>query len=702
MVPAAHRARHRRDAAAPGFSRRLARGLVGGVILLLAGMWSLLGYSTVQQFGLAYDTAVSNTGTFSKLVEAWAQSTLQRVNYLAASVEVALETGAPGSDLALLLQRQQEADPDLFIVIEVRDREDRLIATSDPAFPLQSARNFDSDLSQTTVTHIGLPRSVAGPVLIPVMHPLLSRSGRQIGAVVVEIDPSYFGGFSADLGMPVGASVVLLRADGPLLARNLRALGTLGGSYRESPLWAALSSRGYGAFEATEMDGVRRVVSYRTSTHFPLVISIGLASERAYFEVWRRVVDSGLIGGAVSLVIVVATVLLLLLLRRRAAAEAEAEIARAAVQSVGSGVAVVVVDDDRRIVLVNPALGRLLGCDTEALEGRRLADVTATRALGLFAACDWPTAPGAETVREMQLTHSDGRGLWVEVRVAPIPDRAGMVRHAVLVITDITERKRSERELVQAKENAEASSRAKSEFLANMSHELRTPLNAVIGFSEIIEGELFGPVGTERYREYAAHIHRSGAHLLEIITDILDLAKIEADRVVLDEQHVDVPDVLAMCATLVAGRATEAGVRVRIETAPDLPTLTADPLRVKQVVLNLLSNAVKFSPSGAEVLVTAGTNVDGDIEIAVHDRGCGMTEDELKLAVQPFRQVNSAIAKQNEGTGLGLPLAIRLMKLHGGELEIDSMPGQGTVARARFPATRNANTARRAKARPAA
>jgi signal transduction histidine kinase len=115
-----------------------------------------------------------------------------------------------------------------------------------------------------------------------------------------------------------------------------------------------------------------------------------------------------------------------------------------------------------------------------------------------------------------------------------------------------------------------------------------------------------------------------------------------------------------------------------------------------------LSNAVKFSPNGAEVLVTAGTNANGDIEIVVHDRGCGMTEDELKLAVQPFRQVNSAIAKQNEGTGLGLPLAIRLMKLHGGELEIDSTPGEGTVARARFPATRNANTGRRAKARPAA
>jgi len=682
-----------------GFSRRIGRVLVGGVILLLGGMWGLFTYSTVQQFEFAHEAAVSNTATLANLVEAWAQSTLQRLSYLVASIEVGIETGAPNTELALMLKRHVEADPGLFIVVEVRDRLGQLIATSDPTFPTESARNFDSDLSQSTPTYIGLPREVNGRMLIPIMRPLRSASGQQFGSVIVEIDPNYFAGFSADLGLPAGASVVLMRADGPLLARNMRTLGTLGRSYRQSPLWAAFSSSGYGAFEATEMDGVRRVVSYRTSSTFPVVVSIGLASERVYADVWRRLVGNGLIGGALSLIIIVATALLMLQLRRRAAAEAEAEIARAAVHSVGNGVAVVVVDNDRRIVLVNPALGRLLGCDTAALEGCRLADVTATAALDLFTACDWPLAPGNETIREMQLTHGDGSTLWVEVRVAPILDRLGTVRHAVLVITDITERKHAEQELVKAKDAAEASSRAKSEFLANMSHELRTPLNAVIGFAEVIAAELFGPVGTQRYKEYAENIHRSGAHLLEIITDILDLAKIEADRVVLDLQHVDVPDVLAMCATLVASRAQEASVDVRIETALNLPPLVADELRVKQVVLNLLSNAVKFSPKQSEVLVTAALNEDGDVELAVRDRGCGMTPEELRLAVQPFRQVNSAIAKQNEGTGLGLPLAIRLMKLHGGELQIDSTPGEGTIAIARFPAP---HRARSAKARSAA
>jgi two-component system cell cycle sensor histidine kinase PleC len=210
----------------------------------------------------------------------------------------------------------------------------------------------------------------------------------------------------------------------------------------------------------------------------------------------------------------------------------------------------------------------------------------------------------------------------------------------------------------------------------------------VIGFADVIAGEMFGPVGTERYREYAKLIRMSGAHLLDIISDILDLAKIEANHVVLDEKPVDVGGVMAMCETLVSSRAEQAGVTVQRRMPASLPSLQADELRVKQIVLNLLSNAVKFSPRGAEVVLGASLGRDGGIEIEVKDRGCGMNEEELRLALQPFRQVNSAIAKQAEGTGLGLPLALRLTMLHGGRLDIESAPGVGTTARVRFPPSR--------------
>ncbi|MGE0254566.1 MAG: ATP-binding protein [Alphaproteobacteria bacterium] len=673
------------------FNRRLARGLVAGVAALLLVLWGLFAWSTSQQFDMARDTARAGTATLTKLVEAWAHSTLLRLDYLVVSIETQLGSDQLGDELDTLLARQQAADPELFIVIEVRDALGRMLATSDPTFPLDSARNFETDTTRVVRSHIGLPRAVNGRVLIPVRHPVLTTDGREVGSIFIEIDPNYFAGFSENLGLPDGASVVLLRTDGPLLARNARALGKLGGSYRESPLWTALSERPEGDFEATEADGVRRIVSYRTSSDFPLAVSIGYAAARVYTEAQRRMIHGGLIAASLSLLIVAATVLLLLQLGRRAAAEAAAEIARAAMQSVGSGVAVVVADEDRRITLVNPAFGRLLGFASGRIEGRRLSDVAGNQAVRLFALCDWPRTPGAETVREVTYRHPEGRDLWLEIRIAQIPDQWGLVRHAVMVVSDISERKRTERELVQARDAAEASSRAKSEFLANMSHELRTPMNAIIGFAEIIAGEMFGPVGTPRYRDYADSIRRSGAHLLAIIADILDLAKIEADRIVLDQDVIAVPEMLAMCATLVAGRAAQAQVRVRIEPAPGLPALVADELRVKQIVLNLLSNAVKFSPNGAEVVVSAVVREDAGIEIAVADHGCGMTAEELKLAVEPFRQVNGMIAKRNEGTGLGLSLALRLTTLHGGALVIDSVPGVGTVARARFPATRNAS-----------
>jgi signal transduction histidine kinase len=236
-----------------------------------------------------------------------------------------------------------------------------------------------------------------------------------------------------------------------------------------------------------------------------------------------------------------------------------------------------------------------------------------------------------------------------------------------------------------AQQAAEAANHAKSQFLANMSHELRTPLNAVIGFSQVLEGQMLGPLGVPRYREYATDIRSSGEYLLSIISDILDLAKIEAKEITLERTRFELQATIKTCCTLVAKRADQGQVSIEVAPLPHLPALLADQLRVKQVLINLLSNAVKFSPPGGRVGISAGIGADGGIAISVADNGVGMTAEEVTLALQPFRQVNASVAARNEGSGLGLPIATSLMEMHGGTLHIDSMPGRGTTVTINFP-----------------
>jgi signal transduction histidine kinase len=237
-----------------------------------------------------------------------------------------------------------------------------------------------------------------------------------------------------------------------------------------------------------------------------------------------------------------------------------------------------------------------------------------------------------------------------------------------------------------AKEAAESANRAKSEFLATMGHELRTPLNAVIGFSEIIMDAVMGPVDG-RYREYARDIHKSGQHLLGLIGDVLDLSKVEAGRLELHEGAVDVGRVIAACRRLVIERARANGVAIEEAVAPDLPPLMADELRLKQIVLNLVSNAVKFTPAGGRVSVAASV-AEGGMTITVADTGIGMRTEDIPAALEPFRQVDDALNRRFQGTGLGLPLAKMLTELHGGTLEIASEPGRGTTVRVRLPESR--------------
>jgi len=237
--------------------------------------------------------------------------------------------------------------------------------------------------------------------------------------------------------------------------------------------------------------------------------------------------------------------------------------------------------------------------------------------------------------------------------------------------------------------NAESANRAKTEFLANMSHELRTPLNAIIGFSDVIQNEIMGRIEENpKYIDYARDIREAGGHLLNVINDILDIAKIEAGQLDLREDAFDSGRALDACISMLSNRAEEAGVHLIREGGESQASIWGDEKKFKQIVLNLLSNAIKFTPKGGNVTLSIGIEGEGGFELKVSDTGIGIAKEDLELALAPFSQVDNVQQRNYEGTGLGLPISRALAELHGGSLEIESEPGLGTTVTVRLPSER--------------
>jgi signal transduction histidine kinase len=263
------------------------------------------------------------------------------------------------------------------------------------------------------------------------------------------------------------------------------------------------------------------------------------------------------------------------------------------------------------------------------------------------------------------------------------------------IITDVTRENQSKETLAklaealeQEKRLAEQASEAKSAFLANMSHELRTPLNAVIGFSEMIRGEVWGSAANTRHLQYAAAISDSGQHLLDLINDILDISKVEAGQLSLHEEPIHVQTVIAKCIEILRPRAEQCRVDFLESLAPELPKLLCDKRRLMQILLNLLSNGLKFTPAGGTLTVTARLDPEGNFEIAIGDTGIGIAEADQGKVMELFGRVDSAYTRNHDGAGLGLPLTKRLVEQHGGTLALASEVGVGTTVTARFPRER--------------
>ena len=356
-----------------------------------------------------------------------------------------------------------------------------------------------------------------------------------------------------------------------------------------------------------------------------------------------------------------------------------------------------VTDREGRYLVVNRQFASFVGARPSRLVGRSPVEVHDGPLARSLAATDARLLAGkaAPISSEEEVLDGDGHPRVLLAHKAVFHGDEDEESMVVTVFLDITERKRVEHDLLAAKEEAERANRAVGEFVANMSHELRTPLNAVLGFSQVIAGEMLGPIGTAKYVGYARDIQASAEHLLGMINDILDVSRLEAGKLELVEEVADPAKAVAEVAQLAAAKARAGEVRVTVRSEGSVPQLRADVRKLKQIVLNLLMNAIKFSHPGAEVEIVLRNN-EGAVAISVVDHGIGMNEAEVETAMSRFGQVASAWTRRHDGTGLGLPLAIGLTELHGGTLTIRSIKGAGTTVTVSFPRERS-ETVRDAK-----
>ena len=356
---------------------------------------------------------------------------------------------------------------------------------------------------------------------------------------------------------------------------------------------------------------------------------------------------------------------------------------------------IIVHDDNGRIQLFNPAAEQLFGYRAAEAKGLTIDTLIPPMPCSALA-----NPPNQGVAREVIARTRDGRTFPAYLAVGDYVDDGKSM--SVGVLMDISDQKRREQEIFQARDRleqqaadlsvlarkldqarreaeearglAEAASRAKSEFLAHMSHELRTPLNAILGFSEIMDQEYFGPLGSPRYTEYNRNVLDSARHLLSLINDILDLSKIEAGRYELEEEQVDLSRIVEPVVRLVRERALRKDLSLRSEIEP-LPIIMGDERALKQILINLLTNAVKFTERGGEIEVSGRQDANGDIILAVRDTGIGIAEDQIPKVLEPFGQARNAYMAGELGTGLGLPITRSLVNLHGGSLSIDSTLG---------------------------
>ncbi|HXC26467.1 MAG TPA: PAS-domain containing protein [Stellaceae bacterium] len=563
---------------------------------------------------------------------------------------------------------------------------------------------FTAHRTGSPALYIGRPRRDEGGGWSVMMSRPLWRHNEVIGVVAAEVPISVFTDFYNSVAANSGVGVKLLFDDGALLAAEPLDEQAIGHDLPEAPaVLDAVRAESTGllgiAPDSTQPD----VVSFTRVAGRPLILTA--SRHRAdILSQWRSECANSLI--AFIIFAVTAGCLTWMMVRaverqQKVAAELggseerllrQSDLLQSTLESMGEGLSVFAADG--RLVAWNEKFVELLDLPLDLTADSNLRDILAFQVeRGDFGPVDvsaYLNNRFERFYRELPLLRervtSSGRTLQIRRRAMP----GGGV---VSLYSDITEQKAADTKMSQAWAQAELANRAKSDFLANMSHELRTPLNAIIGFSEILAGEHLGPVKNLRYLEYAHDIHTSGQHLLSIINDVLDMSKIEAGRLEIHEEEIPIRALLGGTLRMVRERARTQSVELVSRVADPDHMIFADERAMKQCLLNLLSNAIKFSHPGGTIVIEAAVTRDGGSVLSIADDGIGMTEEELRRAMQPFGQAQASTTRTYGGTGLGLPITQGLVEAHGGVMTVSSVPGEGTRVTLTLPPDRTRSAA---------
>jgi signal transduction histidine kinase len=720
-------------------SQLISRRIFGVLTIVAIALAGLLGWTTFRERNTALSNATMVSTNLAQTLSQHAARTFESVDLILRLAVNRLEGSnrriATLLELYPLLKELDEQAPQIRALL-VTDETGRTVLDSRGL----SSRTIDFSERMQFQAHQGSP-DVGLYIAPPVNNPATGRmsiyisrrfndpAGRFAGIVAAALDLDYLSDFYGKIDVGPQGAIMLQRSDGmvlvpkpydeSLIGRDIADGMSFKNHLREAPA---------GHYEAlSTTDGITRLISYERVETLPLVMTVALGKDDVLHG-WRHdALRNGLVGAGIIAVLGALAFLLATAIQRREEAEIEAEAAAgqlarknaaldAVLQQMPDGVRLV--NDDLRLVAWNDRLFEVLDVDRDAVlrtgdPHRTILSVLAERGEFGKGRIDDLVAQREAMIRAdqtMVYRHQSVDGRWTEYRGTRTPDggyltvlrdiTAEVTRE--IQIADAYERleaqatdlvsaaedlNRARRAAEAARMSAQEANRTKSEFLTGMSHELRTPLNSILGFSEIIRSIDLGVDAATLHRVYAGHIHAAGEHLLSLLDDLFDLAKVETGQLELREEVVELGEILRSVLIMMRERAHEGRIALQIDTDRPPVVIRADALKLKQSLINLIGNGIKFTPQGGSIRVWPEITSDG-VEIAVEDTGIGIKPEDLPRVFDRFAQIGSGETPTIRGTGLGMPLTKTLVELHGGSVLLESKVGRGTKVTLRLPSTR--------------